>query len=247
MSKKLYWGIATLTILLIGVSVFFLMRNTDTEPTKVYKGDVKPSKEGRTSAKKLSETGKFTKWFEENKGTLVSDDSEQVKGRMPDKQEADNFPDWHSLTPEQQQHIYDQFYIQLGLKVPPRGYTYDWKERGVPYLDENGNPVLRRLDEPVIRIRMGIGFAPTKQEFERYNQLKEARWQAKRRDDVGEVARLDAEIEILKASAQGMRPLSVGAGWMNAEGASKSRRMAKEKFNAALREHGLEHLISPWD
>lgn len=44
MTRKLYWGIATLIVLLIGVSVFMLMHNTDTEPEKVYR-DVEPSKE----------------------------------------------------------------------------------------------------------------------------------------------------------------------------------------------------------
>lgn len=163
-----------------------------------------------------------------------------------DKQKADKFPDWHSLTPEQKQHIADQFYVQYGLKPPPHGYDYDWKEPGVPYLDENGNPVLRRLDEPVVRIRMGIGFAPTKEEFEKHNQLKNDRWRAKKRDDVAEVARLDAEIAALKAAAQRMRPLNVMSISTNAEAGSKASRFRKEKFNAALREHGLEHLISPW-
>ena len=42
--KKLYWGLAILIILLIGVSVFLVIRNTDTEPKTIYK-DVEPSKE----------------------------------------------------------------------------------------------------------------------------------------------------------------------------------------------------------
>ena len=116
MNRPIYSGIAILILLVIGASVFIFMRDTDTESIVVYKGDVAPSKPRRPSAKKLSETGKFTKWFEENKGTLVSDDSEQVNGRMPDEQDTDKTPDWHSLTPEQKQHIYDQFYVQFGLK-----------------------------------------------------------------------------------------------------------------------------------
>lgn len=44
MRKKLYWGITTLVVLLLGVNAFLLLRNTDTEPTKpkvIYK-DVTP-------------------------------------------------------------------------------------------------------------------------------------------------------------------------------------------------------------
>lgn len=45
MSKKLYWGLAALIILLLGVTAVLLLHNTDTEPTKVYKGDVDPIKD----------------------------------------------------------------------------------------------------------------------------------------------------------------------------------------------------------
>ena len=138
----------------------------------------------------------------------------------------------------------NRFYTQHGLKPPPRGYDYHWDEPGVPYLDKNGDPVLRRLDEPAIVIKMGIGFAPTLEEFKRHEQLVDESIAAHGRGDVAEAARLDAEIEALKASAQRMRPLSVSSSWTTAEQKSKSRRLAKEKFNAALREYGLEHLIN---
>lgn len=44
MRKKMIWGIATLIILLIGVSVFLLLRNIETEPKTVYI-DVEPFKD----------------------------------------------------------------------------------------------------------------------------------------------------------------------------------------------------------
>ena len=45
MKSKMYWGVAILIILLIGVSVFMLMRNTDTDPKVIYKVDVAPEKQ----------------------------------------------------------------------------------------------------------------------------------------------------------------------------------------------------------
>ncbi len=42
MKSRMFWGITTLIILLIGVSVVLLMRNTDTEPITVYKVDGEP-------------------------------------------------------------------------------------------------------------------------------------------------------------------------------------------------------------
>ncbi len=138
----------------------------------------------------------------------------------------------------------NRFYTQHGLKPPPRGYDYHWDEPGVPYLDKNGDPVLRRLDEPAIVIKMGIGFAPTLEEFKRYKQLMDALFAIYGSDDVAEIARLEAEIEALRASAQGMRPLTVSSSSTTAEQASKADRLRKEKYNAALREYGLEHLIN---
>lgn len=248
MTRRIYWGLVILILLIIGVTVVMLTRTTDTEPRTIYI-DVDPSKPGNKSSEKLSETKKFTKWFEENGATLVSDDAKQVKGDIPDEQEADKTPDWHSLTPEQQQYIYDQFYVQFGLKVPPRGYDYHWKEPGVPYLDENGKPVLRRLDEPIIRVNMGIDFAPTKEELEKYKDLMWKRGLADTRGDVNEVKRLDAEMDALEASAQRMRPVSVTSSSITNEARSKIDRMSNEAMRSALREHGLEHLISYefWD
>lgn len=246
MKRKLYWGLTILIILLVGVTVVMLTRTTDTEPKTVYK-DVDPEKPGQQSDKKLSETKKFTKWFEKEKATLLSNDTEQVKGNNPDMQEADKFPDWNSLTPEQRQHIFDQFYVQFGLKVPPRGYDYRWKDVGVPYLDENGNPVLRRLDEPIVEVQMGIDFAPTLEEFKKYNELDEAWGWAEARGDTAEAKRLKAERDALEASAQRRRPIGVTSFGTTTEQNSKSDRLMTEAYNAALREHGLAHLISPWD
>ena len=247
MNKKLYWGLAILIILLIGTSVFMRLHNTDTEPDKVYK-DVEPSKVG-SSDKKLAESKNFTDWWEENGATLVSDDKEQVKSNMPDKHEqaANKFPDWHSLTPEQQKHIYDQFYVQCGVPPPPKGYEYRWKDRWVPLLDENGNPVLHKIGDPIVEVRMGVDFAPTKEEYEEWKALDEAWGWAEARGDIAEAKRLKAERDALEASAQRMRPIGVGTMSIGREAKSKSRSFSRKAYNDALREHGLEHLISPWD
>lgn len=45
MKKGMIWGLVTLIILLIGVSVFLLLRNTETEPGSTVYKDVEPSKE----------------------------------------------------------------------------------------------------------------------------------------------------------------------------------------------------------
>ena len=246
MKKRLLWGLGVLIVLLIGVSVVLLTRTTDTEPIIIYK-DVDPSKPGHQSGKKLAEKDKFIEWWEDGKVKLVPDDSQQVEGNMSNGQETDKFPDFNSLTPEQRQHIYNQFYIQCGVPPPPPGYKYRWKDRWVPLLDENGNPVLQKIGNPIVEVQMGIGFAPTKEEYKRWNKLFYDEGLAEARGDTAEVERLKAERNALEASAQRMMPTGVTSFGTTAEENSKSDRLMKEAYNAALREHGLAHLISPWD
>jgi len=130
--------------------------------------------------------GETTRISDNRKAEQVAAEGQQANGSLPTGQQAGKFPDWGSLTPEQRQQIADQFYIQFGLEVPPRGYDYHWKEPGVPYLDANGAPVLRRLDEPIVEVTMGIGFAPTLEEFKRHKQLMDAWIAASGSGDVAE-------------------------------------------------------------
>ncbi len=254
MNSKHYWGIAALIVFVIAAGGFIYWQLSEIQDVE------------RQQVETLAETEKFKKWWKEHNAPPKNDSAE---GSMPDEttdtgkrvdagvsaeksedvQEADKFPDWDSLTPEQKQHIADQFYVQFGLEPPPDGYDYHWKDAGVPYLDENGKPVLRRLDEPIVEIEMGIGFAPTLEEFERWEKLYDDQGWAEARGDVDEAKRLKAEMDALEASVQRMRPLTVSAYGSTAEAKSKSDRFATEKMCAALREHGLAHLISheAWD
>ena len=56
MKSRIYWGLAILIILLVGVSVVMLTRTTDTKPPIViYRGDVEPSKVNYVSKKQPNE------------------------------------------------------------------------------------------------------------------------------------------------------------------------------------------------
>jgi len=48
MRKKMYWGIVTLIILLLGVTAVLLLRDTDTDPEIIYKTDVEPARKTET-------------------------------------------------------------------------------------------------------------------------------------------------------------------------------------------------------
>lgn len=245
MSRKKFWGVALFVILFGTAAVWFIQH----ERAEIKQLELD-----------LAETEEFVKWWEQRNAAPKDISSETPKSadgkridvgkadETPDDgQKADNTPDWNSLTPEQKQQIFDQFYIQNGLKPPPRGYEYRWKDEGVPLLDENGNPVLHKKGEPIVDIKYGIGFAPTREEYAKWNKLVDDKALAKSDGDFAEVERLKAEIKALEASVQRMRPLYAMSTSKGDEAISKARRVRKEKFNAALREYGLEHLISPWD
>ncbi|MCG9133487.1 hypothetical protein J5I95_17590 [Candidatus Poribacteria bacterium] len=173
--------------------------------------------------KKLSETDEFQQWWKERHATPPSDATEPPKSEVVeavetfaspvnapsvDEAETENFPDFWSLSVEERQRIFDQFYIQHGLKPPPKGYEYVWKDEGVARLDEDGNPILLKKGDPWVEIKMGIGFAPTLEEYERYKQLREDHGWAVSRSEVAKAERLAAEIEAFEASVQRMRPIS---------------------------------------
>ena len=48
MKKKMYWGIVTLIILILGITAVLLLRDTDTEPEVIYKTDVEPARKTET-------------------------------------------------------------------------------------------------------------------------------------------------------------------------------------------------------
>ena len=259
-SNRLIIGALVFAVLSIGGSLLYL-QHVERQSTKTlaeteefvqwWKERNAPPKNGSTEGPMPDETADTGKADTGKADTGKADTGKRIDIGIPDEtsddaQETDNTPDFWSLTPEQQKHIFDQFYVQFGLKPPPLGYNYKWKDVGVPLLDENGNPLLHKIGEPDVRIQMRVGFAPTREEFEKYNQLSEDWGWAEARGDVAEAERLKAELYALEASVQRMRPfvMSISVG---DEAAAKASRAMTEKLNATLREHGLEHLISPWD
>jgi hypothetical protein len=239
--------------LLIGALVFFMLCVCG---SLLYQQHVY-----KQTDKALSETDEFLRWWKAGHATPPSDATEPPKSEAVetvaspvnapsvDEAETENFPDFRSLSPEQQQQIFDQFYIQHGLKPPPKGYEYVWKDEGVARLDEDGNPILLKKGDPWVEIKMGIGFAPTLEEYQRYEQLREDYEWADTRGEVAKAKRLAADIEALEASVQRMRPISkmwIWSGPTGTQDKARSRRIAREKYNAVLREYDLEHLISPY-
>ena len=158
------------------------------------------------------------------------------------------FVDFTKLPERILRKIFAKFYTDLGLEPPPPGYDYVWDDIEVPHIDENGNYVLRKQGEPIVEVKIGIGFAPTPEELERYLQLDNQYAFADATGNTAEAERLLAEIEQLKASAQRERPLGASSIWgatttQRAAEPNKAERLRREKYHEALREYGLEHII----
>ena len=67
MKSRIYWGVALLIVLLIGVSVFMLIRNTDTDPKVIYRTDVEPIKQTEeTEAEDTASVGTETEVAEKS-------------------------------------------------------------------------------------------------------------------------------------------------------------------------------------
>ena len=157
-------------------------------------------------------------------------------------------PDFSKLSPEQRQHVFDSFYTQHGLKVPPRGYTYLWESPGVPKLDEDGKPILHKRGEPIVEIKMGKAFTPTLEEYEMLKLLDVERGWAKLQGDTVKAEQLAVERKQLYDSVFRERPIIGMIMWVAPKAEKqadpdKGQRIAKEKLRAALIDHGYSYLI----
>ena len=141
-----------------------------------------------------------------------------------------------------------QFYASLGLEPPPEGFYYRVHVDNTPVLNENGEPRLFSYYEPSYNVYTRIGFAPTREQYERYQQLERDLKFVQDQGDTTEVARLEADIERLKADAQGelpdftssvMAPTSL---YNTAAYQAEIRRRDKEMRAHLYREWGLGHL-----
>ena len=197
MTRRMYWGIVILMILLIGASVFMLTRTTDTdEPEKEYVYR-EPSKPGQQSDKKLSETGKFTEWLENERDSsdetqetdyewqklsgpelleLVSNMSQsEVDAMSSTEREAlqqASQEAFDALSPAQQDLVTQTsraaYWKSIGLDPPPPGYTYGQNQDGY-YLVKYGEPHFRVTWD---NYQYGNDYLLSDTEWEEYKALR---------------------------------------------------------------------------
>ncbi len=247
MSKKLYWGLGVL-ILLLGAFVFIMVR----EGAEIQELETE-----------LVETEEFVKWWKERnakRGRAAAADQQvdvaaadkQVDVKMPDKPSADmqigKTLNLSPLSPEEMQQIFDLFYIERGLDPPPPGYQYLWKDIDVPLLDEKGNPVLHKIGEPIVEIEIAKAFSPTAEEYERLKALDIEAGSQRIQGNTAKAEQLEAEYNELYSEVMRERPVAGTTIWV-AKTSEKERdpdkpdRIMKEKLRSALVEQGFSDLI----
>ena len=144
------------------------------------------------------------------------------------------------MPPEERLKAIEDWYRQSGLELPPEGYRYIWLEPGIPKRDDNGNPILWKRDEPFFEVITAIGFAPTREEFTQYQQMKKDRLAAIMRGDDVEADRLLAALKRFRKEHRGEIPSVFGRG--GKPGVDYTEEI-HQKLHPAYREAGYDYLI----
>ena len=142
--------------------------------------------------------------------------------------------EWAALSPEEQAARYQAALKQAGLEPPPPGHYY--------YQEANGDYRLVKHGEPLFSIDYITGFAPSPGQLARYLQLEQELFDAYAQDAHDEAALIQAEIDTLRASAQGEIPRvsALVTGEFNPEELNLA---AQRQVNEAYRELGLGHMV----
>ena len=155
---------------------------------------------------------------------------------------------WPHLTQAQRETVHHEFYAQsLGVEPPPEGYYYRVQANGHPVLDENGKPRLFKEGEPIITVKKGIGFAPTREQYKQYKELVAKHDRAYLAGNTAEAARIDAQIEELRAEARGEVPIVTSSLIAPTSQYAAARAAANLKINEisdqAYRDMGLGYMV----
>ena len=258
MTRKIYWGLAILIVLLIGVSVFLLMQNTDTEP-KVIINDVSEEQlddirkqihsQIKSTPKPPDEPGFKWVWHQNHWDKVKID---EVVSKTPVVQEKTPIREGENGSPNQYVKpgsYHDRLYKKYGVDPPPLGYDYRRSDPWVLKLDENGNPILYKIGEAVFDVHKVPGFAPTYEQYQQYKELIRKRDHERRTGNDAAADQFNAEIYQLKSKAQGLIPIvgsSLGVPTHLAKSALEAEdRRASEILRQAYIDMGLGHMVTP--
>lgn len=211
----------------IGV-LMFTQLNTDTEPKTLYKLPSEETLQNirdKQDAQKAQEadanrppppgeTHETGHWDGDNwhrtvpgKTSVELPTAPQSNEPYPDREipfqkSFGNLPGaWTRLSIEERMNVRVQELNNFGFPPTPSGYSIRLRETNeLLRLDENGNPILHKNHEPYFRIVTEIGFAPTREEYERYKEMQHEYSQAHGWGRAAEAERINAELKAFRLS-----------------------------------------------
>ena len=271
MLLRKYWiPLLVFIVAIVGVSLYYLQTRPPKEPVKIYKvvEPVEKSTEQSTAEVVEGETdtgGHFHEdgtWHEGPHDPQASVDEGPLS---PEDAQTLETIDWENLTPNdimyllnkkrwphltqaQRETVHREFYAQsVGAEPPPEGYYYRIYDDGTLVLDENGKPRQFKEGEPIITIKKVIGFAPTREQYQRYKELTKSYHRAYNAGTYAEADRIQAEIEQLEAEAQGKVPVAFSSIMSPVSRGEADLAAARSKVDAAIdeayREMGLGYMV----
>ena len=202
MRNKLYWGLGILIVLLIGAFVFVMVNKN----AQIKQLEAEAEK-AQDKANQMKDTPPVAR--EGFKMVPHGDHWHEVPIDAPDTWQGEPHEPIVKDAPVTTERLgyYAKIYKKYGVEPPPPGYAYRMSDPGVLRLDGYGKPILYKEGEAVFDIVIGIGFAPTYEQYQHYLHLIQLRDAARHAGDDNRADQLNAEIDQLEADAQGEIPV----------------------------------------
>ncbi len=247
-------------LLLIGVIIYSQINKMiviNKEPSKVYKVPESMKRGNNTATIETSTQKKFVPSNEDKEKSNKETDIDLTKGHWHNGVWHDENHKPVEMTPELMQKlgnrernsVFNRFDAK-NLDPPPKGYKYRLTQAGNLVLDENLNPVLYKIPSPKFRIETRRGFAPTLEQYKRYQKLLSEHRQALESEDFTTADNLQSEIDQLKRVAQGDLPHVTFNITMESPNQSeideenqRAEQLSKPILYMEYRKRGLAHLI----
>ncbi|RKU10369.1 hypothetical protein C6503_19860 [Candidatus Poribacteria bacterium] len=259
--RKHWFAITVLLIAIVGVGLYLLATQPPPETVKIYKV-VEPEKPTEQPKAQAPVDDTLQGGHVHDDGTWHAEPHETVSDATNPDSSADPFantiPIYDSATMRRLEiEKRNAFYKErFGLGPPPEGYGYLLIDGNEVVLNPDGTPVLQQMELPdgtrmEYEIEMIEGFAPTREQWEHYQQLKQDREVALHRENRAEAARIQTEITQIEETARGLGPFGGSGSWMipgHLDTPAYQARLSKmedELRHKALIHMGMEYLIRP--
>lgn len=272
MTRRMYWGLATLIILLIGVSVFLLTRTPETDPEIIYR-PLTPEEKAEVDHNIQEVIDKETK---KNQPRIVEVEVEKPQpvekpvlinsgaGIIPNyglvelenpvlnkwiQLRTTNVPgidiDWASLSPEELADTIAK--LERGEVSAPEGYRYK-DAAGKIYFDENGYPIIHKDGEYYISVLWTMEFRPPPDVWEVYDRIIDRKSFLKENTpDSPEIGAIEAKMAEMERTYRGPLPTTFvisGASEVGDTGPESRANRMKTRIKVDLyTQMGFGHLL----